>query len=100
MEKIIQFISSEWDVLSEAPVSFALLLAMAFGGSYAFHRSRLKGLKELLSIRDARIEDYQRKTQSSSADEAGEKIEELQRELSEVREKSENPSIKLSEGRI
>ncbi len=84
MEQLLNLIKTEWSVISTAPFTFILLCMLIYGTIFAWHRSRIIGLKELVSIRDQRIKEYERITKASSPDEAAAKYAKLEQGLENI----------------
>lgn len=78
MEKVLKYLISEWNVVSGAPFTIAMLTLLTFGVTYWIFRERLKSTKELLDLRDKKIADFELKTGASSPDEAKARMDALE----------------------
>jgi hypothetical protein len=84
MDSFLSYIESEWAVVSGAPVSLLVISAFIWAGVWWVHRERIKHLKELNELKDAKIQDFQEKTNSGTPDDAKAKLEALEKKLDEV----------------
>ncbi|MCE8008592.1 hypothetical protein [Aestuariivita sp.] len=74
-------------MISAAPVTVIVLGIIIWGVVWILYRQRLDAVKELLSIKDTRIAEFQTKTSAQTPDEAAERIAKLERRIEEVANK-------------
>ncbi|MEP2890457.1 hypothetical protein [Tateyamaria sp.] len=86
MEKFLNFMDTEWDVVSAAPGTFAFLAMLMFGVSYLWHRERIKKLTEQKQLRDDDIAYLKEKTGSDDLVGVIDRVTAVENELRELGE--------------
>ena len=84
MIDILEYLQSEWDVVSSAPFTFAIVAAMVIGLVFLIFKERLKSVKELLELKEKKIADFKANTGASSPEEAGARIKALEDRFEEL----------------
>jgi hypothetical protein len=79
---VIDYLSKEWNVIAQAPVTFIvgglLIAAAVYGIARIQVGSEISALKERISLRDDRIADYEAKLQGATPDEAAARMAALE----------------------
>lgn len=88
LEGLVERFAKEWAVISQAPVSFAVIAALIatlvwFALRWQFG-SQLSSRDGIIALKEAEINDYKRKLDGASPDEAAKKIEALERRLAAI----------------
>lgn len=85
LANIAEYLSKEWSAISQAPVSFiiALLLLVTLMWAIARHLTsvQLANRDSMINLKNAIIEDYKRKLDGASPDEAQRRIQALESKL-------------------
>ena len=86
MESLLQYLKTEWSVISAAPLTFAILAALIYGVVFLQFRTRLSSVKELLGIRNEQLADIQNRTGADSPEEIGDRLTAIERDFKEFSE--------------
>jgi membrane protein implicated in regulation of membrane protease activity len=90
VESLIAYISGEWGVISQAPLTFAVGALLIAALVYAIIRQqfadRLESAEGRLKLRDDQIADYREKLQGATPDEARARIDDLEPRIQQVRD--------------
>lgn len=78
MKEILNYLKSEWAVVSGAPFTILMLTVLIFGVVYWIFKERLSSVKDLVSMKEQKIKDYEKKTGASSPDEAKARMDALE----------------------
>jgi hypothetical protein len=84
-EQLLNHLSEEWQTITHAPLASAVVILIAFGITYGLNRAifrvQIDSLESRLDLKDDQINDYKRKLDGASPEEAKGRMDALESRL-------------------
>jgi len=78
MKEILEHVQKEWEVVSSAPFTILITIALIYGAHSFMFKARLEKAKDVIKLQKEQLELVKNKTGTSSIGDAIERLESLE----------------------